>query len=81
MELLACLQEKKPNSIQELSNLLGRNHDNIQEDLEILSGLDIIKLKKEGAEIKPIALYDRIIFDFHVVQGISVVNKRAEAVS
>lgn len=78
MELLACLQEKKPNNIQELVNLLGREHDSIQEDLQILSGLDIIKLKKEGSEIRPIALYDRIIFDFHVVQNVPVAGRGVE---
>src|SRR6185369_11319274 len=50
MELLACLQEKKPNNVQELASLLGRGQDSIQEDLQILSSLDIIKLKKEGSE-------------------------------
>jgi predicted transcriptional regulator len=31
-----------------------------------LEGLKIIKLKKEGKEIKPIALYDRLVFDLPV---------------
>ena len=33
--------------------------------------------EKEGSKIKPIALYDRIVFDFHIIQGISVANRRA----
>jgi len=81
MELFACLQEKKPKNVQELVSLLGRDRDSIQEDLQILNGLDIIKLKKEGPEIKPIALYDRIVFDFHVVQSISVDGERVEVVN
>jgi len=79
MELLACLQEKKPSNIQELINLLDHNRDSIQEDLQILNSLDIIKLKKEGSETKPIPLYDRIIFDFHVVQDTPLNRERAEA--
>jgi predicted transcriptional regulator len=58
MELLACLQEVRPNNVWELASLLSRDHDSIQEDLQILSGLDIIKLQKEGSEVKPVALYD-----------------------
>ena len=66
LELLACLQEKESNNIQELANLLGRNYDNTQEDVQILGDLDIIKLKKLVQKVKPVALYDRIIFDLSV---------------
>jgi predicted transcriptional regulator len=31
-----------------------------------LAGLEIIRLKKEGKEIRPIALYERIVFDLPV---------------
>jgi predicted transcriptional regulator len=66
LELLACLQEKKPNTVQELANLLNHNYENIQKDIQILSGLDIVKLKKTGSSVRPVALYNRIIFDLSV---------------
>jgi predicted transcriptional regulator len=36
----------------------------VQREAKILEGMGIIKLlKKENQEIKPVALYDRIVFD------------------
>src|SRR6185436_8752465 len=64
MELLSCLQEKKPNNIKELASLPDRDQNSVQEDLKVLNRLDIVKLKKEGPEVKPIALYDRISIRF-----------------
>jgi predicted transcriptional regulator len=66
LELLACLKEKNPSTVQELAGLLNNNYENIQKDLQILNGLDIIKLEKTGTSIHPVALYDRIIFDLSV---------------
>ncbi|CAG8738945.1 2232_t:CDS:1, partial [Cetraspora pellucida] len=36
--------------------------------IQALQGLEIIKLKKVGKEIKPIALYEQITFDFSAVR-------------
>lgn len=64
LEIFYTLVEKKPNSLKELAKLLNKDYANVWRDCQALSSLGIIKLKKEGKEIKPIALYERIIFDF-----------------
>src|ERR1700722_5357466 len=71
LELLAYLQEKKPNTVQELAELLNCNYKNVLKDLQVLSGLDIIKLKKTGSGTRPVALYDRIIFDLSAKRVVS----------
>ncbi|CAG8525990.1 24632_t:CDS:2 [Racocetra persica] len=35
-------------------------------DIQALAGLEIVRLKKEGKEIRPIALYERVVFDLPV---------------
>jgi len=59
--------EKKPNNLTELSRLLNKDYANVWKDVQALQGLEIIKLKKEGKEIRPIALYERIVFDLPVL--------------
>jgi len=73
-EIFTCLVEKKPTNITELARLLNKNYANVWKDIQTLQGLEIIKLKKEGKEIRPIALYDRIVFDLPVL-----VNKEPRA--
>lgn len=62
-EIFTCLVEKKPNSLTELAQLLGKDYGNVWRDARVLEGMGIIKLQKQGQEVKPIALYDRIVFD------------------
>ena len=76
LELLTCLQEKNPNNFQELANLLNRDYNSVQEDIQVLSSLEIIKLKKMGKEIKPIALYKRIVFDLPVKEDYANSEKK-----
>jgi len=38
--------------------------------VQVLQGLEIIKLKKAGKEIQPIALYEKITFDFSALRKI-----------
>src|SRR4051794_1743384 len=64
LEIFTCLLEKKPHNIAELAKLLKRDYANIYKDLRALQSLEIIKLKKVGSETKPIALYEKITFDF-----------------
>ena len=66
-EIFTCLVEKKPTNITELARLLNKDYANVWKDIQALQGLTIVKLKKEGKEIKPIALYDRIVFDLPVL--------------
>lgn len=66
-EMFVCLVEKKPANITELSSLLNKDYSNIWKDIRALEGLEIVKLKKEGKEVRPIALYERIVFDLPVI--------------
>ncbi|KLL01718.1 MAG: hypothetical protein MRERC_7c015 [Mycoplasmataceae bacterium RC_NB112A] len=71
LELLACLQEKKLNTVQVLADLLNRNFENIQEDIRVLDVLNIIKLEKVNHNFCPVALYSRIIFDLSTQETFS----------
>ena len=64
--LFACLVEKQPQSLYQLAKLLNRDYANVYKDVKSLVAMGIIKLKKEGERIKPIPLYDSIMFDFQV---------------
>lgn len=65
-EIFACLVKKEPKSLTELAQLLNKDYGNIWRDAKILERMGIIELKKKGLEVRPIALYDRIIFDLLV---------------
>lgn len=67
LDVLSCLVEQKPNNIQGLAQLLQRDYANVWRDIQALNGLKIIKLKKEGKEIRPIALYEKIIIEFPIM--------------
>ena len=62
-EIFNTLVAKKPNSLTELAKLLNKDYGNVWRDAKILESMGIIKLKKEKQEVKPIALYERIVFD------------------
>ncbi|RHZ37668.1 hypothetical protein [endosymbiont GvMRE of Glomus versiforme] len=64
LELFACLKDKQPANLQKLSQLLHRDQKEVERDVQSLVDLGIVKLKKQGQEIKPIALYEKIVFDF-----------------
>jgi len=68
-EVFIVLVEKKPNSLTELSNLLNKDYANVWKDIRALERLEIIKLKKKGKETRPIALYDRLVFDLPVKES------------
>lgn len=62
-KLFACLVEKHPFSLHQLASLLKRNYDHVCKDAQSLSAMGVIKLEKDGDNIKPVPLYDKIIFD------------------
>jgi len=70
LEIFTCLIEKKPNNLTELAQLLKRDYANVWKDVQVLQGLEIIKLKKVGKEIQPIALYEKITFDFSALRKV-----------
>ena len=70
-KLFACLVENKPQSLYQLAKLLKRDYANVYKDVQNLVAMGIIRLEKEkkgqeGERIRPISLYDKIVFDFQV---------------
>ena len=68
LQIFTCLIEKKPNNLTELTQLLERDYANVYQDVQVLVGLEIVKLKKVGKETRPIALYEKITFDFSLAK-------------
>lgn len=69
--LFACLVEKQPQSLYQLAKLLKRDYANVYKDVKSLVVMGLVKLEKdsEGKQrVRPIPLYDEIIFDFQVKQ-------------
>ena len=89
--MFKVLVEQKPANLSELASLLQKDYNVVRADAKILEGMGIIKLEKleknarsgyGGAdinykEVRPIALYKRIVFDFPIVENISMVGKKA----
>ena len=62
-EIFQTLVNEKPNSLTELTNLLHQDYLLVKKEVETLAAMGIIELQKQGQEIKPIALYEKIKFD------------------
>jgi len=71
LDLYSCLVEKQPSSLKELVQLVSRNYQEVEEDVNMLIDLGIIKLIKQGSEIKPIALYEKVVIELP-----TLINKR-----
>jgi len=87
LRLFATVVEKKPTNLTELAHLLQKDYTSVRREARILEGMGLIKLEqmsKEASnangsrvrfkEVKPIALYKRIIFDFPIQE--EVVSKK-----
>ncbi|CAG8441135.1 9188_t:CDS:2, partial [Cetraspora pellucida] len=83
--IFATLVEKKPANLTELAHLLQKDYALVRREARILEGMGLIKLEKVSketpnqqgtkvkfSEIKPVALYKRIIFDFPILEGVPV---------
>jgi len=91
LQMFKVLVEQKPANLSELASLLQKDYTMVRTDVKILEGMGIIKLEKleknarsgyggseiNYKEIKPIALYKRIVFDFPIAENVSVVGKKA----
>lgn len=68
LEMFKVIHDEKPASLYELAQALGKDLSYVSREVRILESMGIITLKKDedhGREkIRPMALYDRIIFDF-----------------
>jgi predicted transcriptional regulator len=85
LRLFAMVVEKKPANLTELAHFLQKDYTLVRRKARILEGLGLIKLEKVSQEalnqqgskikfnqVKPIALYKRIVFDFPILEEISV---------
>ena len=60
-ELLAKIQEFKPESIKELADRIGRDFKNVYNDLQVLASIGLVDLEKEGRATK-VSVPDEIVF-------------------
>jgi len=79
LDILTFLIAKQPANISQLAKLLKRHYSHVWTDCQALASLGIIELRKfrkEKEEIKPIALYEKIVFDFPVKAMVDSYNKK-----
>ncbi len=65
--VFATIVEKAPESMTELARILKKDLGNVLRDATVLESIGLIKLQKSpgirGEKVKPVALYQRIIFE------------------
>lgn len=68
IQLFYVIANQKPESMYQLAQLLERDPSNVIRDVKVLEGLKLVRLQTEkdgGRErSRPVALYDRLVFDF-----------------
>ncbi len=64
VDLLEYLYKNDVESITALAHGLARNYKNVYDDVKALEENDIISLKREGKNIKPVLNADRLVIDF-----------------
>jgi len=66
-QIFAALVEHSHESLTALAKELGKDLGNVMKDIQVLESLGLVELErskgKHGEKVKPIALYDRIIFE------------------
>jgi len=83
LRMFATVVEKKPANLTELAHLLQKDYTLVRRDVRILEGIGLIKLEKVAKEahnnhgsgirfreVKPVALYKRIVFDFPIQEEV-----------
>lgn len=70
LKLLHVIREKRPNSVQELSRILGRDRKNVSEDIALLSNIGLIQveetMKGKRTKIVPLVDYEKIQLEIAV---------------
>jgi predicted transcriptional regulator len=61
--LLSTLANQKPSSVSELAQLTGRTQPNVSRSLHLLANQGIVRLVREGREVRPELLTTRIEID------------------
>lgn len=80
LDLYSYLVEKKPSSLGELAELVNRSYQAVEEDINMLVDLGIVKLVKKETELKPIALYEKVIIEFPtLISKRPVINQQISA--
>lgn len=64
-ELLQIIDEVKPDNMKQLVEMTGRKASNLSRTLHSLEARGIIKLEKNGKEVKPVALATSFIVEIN----------------
>lgn len=63
LALLSAMAERKPASIGELAKISGRTQPNVSRSLHLLAKYGIVRLIRDGREVRPELLANRISID------------------
>lgn len=63
LALLSTMAEQKPSSVSELAELSGRTQPNVSRSLHLLAKYGIVRLVRDGREVRPELLATRISID------------------
>jgi predicted transcriptional regulator len=63
LDLLGVLHREKPESVTELAALTGRAQSNISRSLQLLARLRMVRLIKDGREVRPEPLVKTVSVD------------------
>ena len=77
-ELLALIDERKPNSLQELSDLSGRATSNLSRTLKTMSKYGLVKLEQQpGRRVAPKVQYSRFKLEMPIASDMGARAKSA----
>jgi predicted transcriptional regulator len=80
IQLFYTIADQKPESMYQLAQFLSRDPANVTRDVKVLEGLGLIELviEKDGERerSRPVALYDRLIFDFGQARARTAPSRR-----
>lgn len=77
LKLFSCLVDEQPVTLAQLTQILNRDYSEVKKEVQSLALMGIIELQGQDQAIKPVALYDRIIFDFSIKKDKSKFPSRA----
>jgi predicted transcriptional regulator len=63
LALLSIMAKHEPSSVSELAQLSGRTQPNVSRSLHLLAKVGIVRLVREGREVRPELLTTRIAID------------------
>lgn len=68
LQVFYAIADHKPTSMYQLAQLIKRDSANVLRDVKVLEGMKLVNLisEKDGdrERLRPVANYDRIVFDF-----------------